>query len=70
MKIGWEQIEDDTASYISRAKVLGGWLIKCVNDVTTYSPEGYGDGYTFRREDHGQIVSSITFMPDSKHEWK
>jgi len=41
---------------ISRAKVVGGWLV--MSDVSSHSPNG-----TESRS------ASITFYPDPKHEW-
>lgn len=67
MKLEWERIDDSTSAGVYRAKVFGGWLIMATDDVITpvntgYSMPEYHQGYEWR--------TSITFVPDLKHEWK
>lgn len=62
MEIKWEDIKNNSGGYLYRAKVIGGWLVKLTEDVITYKDDGYStNNYEYR--------SSITFVPDSKHEW-
>ena len=65
MKLEFESIETPRfGMYIARAKVPGGWLVTCTQDVNTQLPERgiTGQGYEWR--------TSITFVPDPNHEWK
>lgn len=66
MKLEWEQIEHNHGNYITRAKIFGGWLVMSTDEVQTLRNDGYGlspeNGYEWR--------TSITFVPDPKHEWK
>lgn len=63
----WEPIISDNQSvFISRAKILSGWLVTATTDVrsavnTGYNQPDYTTGYEWR--------ASITFVPDPKHEW-
>lgn len=66
MKLEWEQIEHNHGNYLTRAKVFGGWLVMSTDEVQTPMDEGYDkpvnrQGYEWR--------TSITFVPDLKHEW-
>lgn len=55
----WERIIDNHGSYLYRTSILGGWLVKVVDDVFL---NGVLTQYEFR--------SSITFVPDINHDWK
>lgn len=52
-----DQIQDDIAHYTYRAKVLGGWLVKCT-DVNQSAD--------------GELTSTscVAFIKDITHEWK
>ena len=58
----WEEIKQNHAGTLYRAKVPNGWLIKEVQDVLT-NVDGVNNtsGY--------QWTSSITFVPDFEHLW-
>lgn len=61
MKLEWENIESNTSTFIRRAKVFGEWLVSATEDVRVENmPNHYG--FEWR--------TSITFIPDPKHEWK
>lgn len=61
----WETIPQDQAGYLSRAKIFGGWLVKEAHDVHLTIPDTNVLG------NHGyEWTSSITFVPDPKHEWE
>jgi len=67
LKLEWEPIDSNHGNYIVRAKVFGGWLVMVTDDVMTPIYRGYDTpnneaGYEFR--------TSLTFVPDQKHEWK
>lgn len=67
MKLEWESIESNTSNYIQRAKVFGGWLVMSTDDVQT----SVYTGYTQPENQQGhEFRTSITFVPDLKHEWK
>lgn len=51
----WEQLEQDHAGYIYRARVPGGWLVK---EVLTDCRDS---GYEWR--------SSLVFIPDPDRTW-
>lgn len=51
----WEQIDN----YHSRAKVIGGWLVKAYENVLS-APDGQS-GYEWR--------VAMTFVPDEGHRW-
>ena len=59
----WEEIKQNNAGYLSRAKVIGGWLVKYTDNVLKdlNSECTMQDGYEWR--------SSITFVPDVNYEW-
>ena len=47
---------------VYRAKVPGGWLVATSNDAVVTIHDIVQEGYQWR--------TSITFMPDPKHEWE
>ena len=54
----WEAI----GTYESRAKVIGGWLVKVETGVTHITFDGgMQEGWDWR--------TSLAFVPDPKHEW-
>lgn len=60
----WESIEDPLSSCGTyRAKVFGGWLIRCVEHVLTPHPNSSNgqEGYEW--------TSSMVFIPDALHVW-
>lgn len=57
----WEDLPSDTASYFSRAKVPGGWLVREVNDVQTMDQPTIDRGHFW--------TSAMTFIPDPQHTW-
>jgi hypothetical protein len=59
MKFEWERVDKDTC----RAKVFGGWLVKCYE--TSHQ-------YDHRQETFIEwgCTSSVTFIPDVNHEWE
>jgi len=62
--LSWEEIKQNQAGYLSRAKVPNGWLVKEAHDVHITIPD------TNILDNHGyEWTSSITFVPDPKHEW-
>lgn len=61
-KVDWERVEQDSAGYLERAEVPGGWLVRETNDVLGDDPNGgMASGWSW--------TSSITFVPDPNHEW-
>jgi hypothetical protein len=56
--MNWEEIDE----YHWRAKVRGGWVLKCVEDVMQNVDGMLKAGWDWR--------SSICFIPDPKHEWE
>lgn len=42
---------------IMRAKIINGWLVKNIN-------------YDYYSTDYPKISESITFVPDTNHEWQ
>lgn len=67
MKLEWESIEHNHGNYLVRAKVFGGWLVMSTDDVQT---QVYGGYNTPSNEQGYEWRTSITFVPDVKHEWK
>jgi hypothetical protein len=59
----WESIDN----FHLRTKVFGGWLVKAYEHVehgTYVSEQGY-----FAREQSQEMTVSMTFIPDTNHEW-
>lgn len=61
----WTQIPQDTAGTLYRVKVPGGWLIKEVQDVHL----NLKDNMNVLSNNGYEWTTSITFVPDLKHEW-
>lgn len=59
----WEEIKQNHAGTLFRVKVVGGWLVKEVQDCSTLLFDG-------RLEQGLQWTSSITFVPDPLNIWK
>ena len=57
MKFEFEKIDN----YHMRAKVLGGWLVKAIEDVYHKDSFGAATGYDRR--------VAMAFVPDPKHSW-
>ena len=64
VKLEFESVKCNIGTYIHRAKVPGGWLVACMNDVQTFQPsmQRNDDGYEWR--------PALTFVPDPTHSWK
>lgn len=62
----WEEIDHDLGFYVRRTKVFGGWLVTTTSDVYTVRNDGSGGIYN---EAGYEWRTSITFVPDPKHEW-
>lgn len=61
--IFWEEIKQEQAGYLYRAKVPNGWLVKEVQDVgNDYTGKGVESGYFW--------TSSLVFVPDVEHKWR
>jgi len=60
----WETIDN----FHLRAKVFNGWLVKAYENIehANYMEE---NGYWARTQSQ-ELRMSITFVPDSSHEWK
>lgn len=59
--IEWEEIKQNHALFLYRAKIFGGWLVRTTDDVIS-NTENMTQGYEWR--------SSITFVPDLNHDWR
>lgn len=63
MKFEWEMIKDSNektmGEFTKRAKVFGGWLVKCVSWV-----------YETGQSDYQQHSESLVFIPDAEHKWE
>jgi hypothetical protein len=57
MKLEWEDID----LHHSRAKILGGWLVKAYENVVHNTGSGMQDGWDWR--------VAMCFVPDPNHEW-
>lgn len=55
----WEQLDEGT----SRAKVFGGWLIKCERYEERYNHKTY-------RYENPLLTETVIFIPDLNHEWR
>ena len=61
MKLEWEDVEQEPAlsGFMRRAKVPGGWIYHCVDDVPMERPDsGLQYGLAWR--------TSMCFVPDDK----
>lgn len=57
-QVEWEELTHNRGTYLSRAKVPGGWLVREEQDVISLHP----GTQTFQS-------GSITFIPDPNHVW-
>jgi len=64
--IEWQEVPQPHLAKLYRAKVFGGWLVKTVDEVLT--PTFLQQG-RFERSPEMEWRTSITFVPDPKHEW-
>lgn len=62
-KVVWEEVQQDNAGMLMRAKVPGGWLVREIQDVTTVIEPG-------RMEQGYAWTTSLCFVPDVNHDWK
>jgi len=61
VELQWEDISQDRSFYLYKAKVPGGWLVACSDDVI--EPErNFESGWQWR--------TSITYVPDPLGAWK
>jgi hypothetical protein len=63
--VEWEEIKQNTAGILFRYKLSNGWLVKEVQDVHLE----LNDGRNLLNHTGFEWSSSITFVPDSAHEW-
>ena len=57
MKLEWEDVTDDLAGWMRRAKVSGGWIYRHTDDLPIYTPDAgmqYGHAWT----------TSMVFVPN------
>jgi hypothetical protein len=63
VQLKWEEIKQDRAFYLYKAKVPGGWLVACTDDVLDQSEQLFHQsGWEWR--------TSITYVPDPLGVWK
>ena len=68
--LNWEEISNSSCTDVFRAPVFGGWLVMSVDNTQTQFPEQWGPSLVSFRNDTGyEWKSSVTFIPDAKHEW-
>lgn len=65
-KLIWEEIPQSSTGWLFRMPVVGGWLVKCIDEVLT--PTFLQQG-RFERSPEMEWRTSITFVPDPNHEW-
>lgn len=63
INLTWEQIEHDHSCHIFRARIPGGWLVRC--DEIRYK----NLGSRITEEASSDWRSAITFVPDPEHRW-
>lgn len=71
--LNWEQLPQNHAGTLFRVKVIGGWLVKEVQDFPTQVPEernSFNVFVTWKNEEGLNWTSSICFVPDPEHKWQ
>lgn len=58
MKFEFENL--DNGGYYERAKVHGGWLVRCRTQVDSTYTRGSSTGWKI----------NVTFVPDPNHDWQ
>lgn len=66
IKSGKEVRDEDLV--MQRAKVFGGWLVRCLGIYELQHKYDMGDGQTDYEASAGMGVG-LTFVPDPNHEW-
>lgn len=62
----WQQLLTADGQLLYRMAVRGGWLVKTVDDVMS---QIQADHIPFHERSGYEWRSSVTFMPDTDHEW-
>lgn len=60
----WKKIQDCYNHQIFRVPILGGWLVKTEDAVSSNGIQS-SQSHIFYKE----VRTSITFVPDPMHEW-
>jgi hypothetical protein len=70
--INWTKIKQNTGGTLFRAQVIGGWLVKEVQELPIQTPEvenSYNTFVTWRNQEGYNWTSSICFVSDPEHKW-